>query len=257
MGTLLGFLFFISFIALVVGLISPKLVIRWGDNKTRKQVLLVYGLASLFFIVLGTIINPAKEEKNISSNSTASTTIGKASSDKTKKLPKATTTTLPSVATTTKPSQSTTTETKAKVVGILANSINHYKQLLSQGKSILGTTQYADANAGLTAMNDPNSAAVKFGAFKNGLDKGDNLNEYYNAYVQASDYLSSKNISGFEDILNDWNDNMGQADSDLHLWATHAVDWQISNYSNADLRRDEQKFLDDLSKASADIAKIK
>lgn len=44
-------LFFLSFVALILGLILPRLVIRWGQNekKTRKRVLLYYGGALIFF----------------------------------------------------------------------------------------------------------------------------------------------------------------------------------------------------------------
>jgi len=54
MNMLLGLLLLGSLIAMVVGLIKPGLVIRWGEQKTRPRVLMVYGgLFILLFVVLG------------------------------------------------------------------------------------------------------------------------------------------------------------------------------------------------------------
>ncbi len=65
MDALLGFLFFISFIALIVGLIKPKWVIRWGEP-TRKKALLTYGMAAIAFMVISAIFFPP--ETKIASN---------------------------------------------------------------------------------------------------------------------------------------------------------------------------------------------
>ena len=43
MDTLLVLLGLASLIAMIVGLINPGLVIRWGEKKTRPRVLMVYG----------------------------------------------------------------------------------------------------------------------------------------------------------------------------------------------------------------------
>ena len=66
MDALLGFLFFIAFIALIVGLINPRLVIRWGNQQSRKQVLLTYGIAAIAFMIISIIISPpaAKNDSN-------------------------------------------------------------------------------------------------------------------------------------------------------------------------------------------------
>lgn len=44
-------LFLLLVVALVLGLIKPTLVIRWGKNRNRKIVLIQYGLASLLAII--------------------------------------------------------------------------------------------------------------------------------------------------------------------------------------------------------------
>lgn len=54
----------LALLSLLVGLIKPKWVIRWGedDNKTRKNVLKYYGLASILFFVLSVATTPESEK---------------------------------------------------------------------------------------------------------------------------------------------------------------------------------------------------
>ena len=60
-STILAMLFVIALIAIVVGLIRPTLVIRWGEKHTRGHVLLYYGVG---VIVLG-ILGPAMESEDV------------------------------------------------------------------------------------------------------------------------------------------------------------------------------------------------
>lgn len=60
MDVLLGFLFFISLIALTIGIFSPKTVVRWGNDPTRKQVLLTYGIAAIAFMVISVALFPSE-----------------------------------------------------------------------------------------------------------------------------------------------------------------------------------------------------
>lgn len=55
MATLFTLLFLISFICLIIGLINPKTVIRWGiNNKTRKNALKYFGIPLIAsFIIVG------------------------------------------------------------------------------------------------------------------------------------------------------------------------------------------------------------
>src|SRR6056297_1560874 len=61
MDYLFFFLFFISlisFLALIIGLIKPSLVIRWRNNKNRKKVLIYYGFSMIIFLILSGVISP-------------------------------------------------------------------------------------------------------------------------------------------------------------------------------------------------------
>lgn len=56
LSSLTFLLFSISLILLIIGLIKPSVVIRWGKIKTRKRVLLFFGLPLLIsFIIFGII----------------------------------------------------------------------------------------------------------------------------------------------------------------------------------------------------------
>ncbi|NQS90560.1 hypothetical protein HQ584_12320 [Patescibacteria group bacterium] len=64
MQNFFGILFFLSLIGLIIGLISPKLVIRWGSKRTRGRVFLTYGLAMVVFLILvGVTAPPTEQEK--------------------------------------------------------------------------------------------------------------------------------------------------------------------------------------------------
>ncbi|MBM7623662.1 hypothetical protein [Sporohalobacter salinus] len=53
----ISFLFLFFILGLIIGLIKPKLVIRWGtEEKTRKEVLKYYGLGLLLYSFLYGIV---------------------------------------------------------------------------------------------------------------------------------------------------------------------------------------------------------
>lgn len=58
-------LLILSLVGLVVGLISPKLAIRWGSRRTRGRVLLTYGLAAVVFFILFGITAPPTQQPAI------------------------------------------------------------------------------------------------------------------------------------------------------------------------------------------------
>jgi hypothetical protein len=73
MDTIIALLFLISIILFIVGLISPKSGLFWlTTEKTRKKVLLFYGLSTLtLFVIIAIIAEPSeKKAKDISSTKT-------------------------------------------------------------------------------------------------------------------------------------------------------------------------------------------
>ena len=67
MDNLFLLLFLVSIVALVVGLIKPELVVRWGseEKKNRKSVLKVYGLAIIAFLILFSITTPSSNDEEV------------------------------------------------------------------------------------------------------------------------------------------------------------------------------------------------
>jgi hypothetical protein len=142
---------------------------------------------------------------------------------------------------------------KQKVAAILSASVAYYTQLFATGKATLGTTHYADANAGLKAFNDPNSAASQFGSFRtNNCLKNDPGANAISAYQEADNLYSGTS----PDALGNWNEDINTTVSDICLWAGDAVSWQIKEISTAKLHTDEQKVSNDIVKAQLDIKQI-
>jgi len=53
----------VCLVALIIGLISPKTVIKWGTKKTRGQAALIYGISMvIFFILAGVTASPTEEQ---------------------------------------------------------------------------------------------------------------------------------------------------------------------------------------------------
>ena len=52
------FILIIVFFVLIIGLIRPSIVIRWGSKKTRGRVLLYYGLGMILLTVIPDLLKP-------------------------------------------------------------------------------------------------------------------------------------------------------------------------------------------------------
>ena len=66
MDALLVLLGLASLIVMVVGLIKPALVIRWGEKKTRPRVLMIYGGLFIVLLVALGMTGNSNSEKNVS-----------------------------------------------------------------------------------------------------------------------------------------------------------------------------------------------
>ena len=101
MGEVFIFLFFLSFVILIVGLIKPRWILRWGEIQTRKRVLLIFGSVAIVCFALSNaflssvtleektakserqaIEEKAKEEKNREQAKTKLTEMGIAFTEK-------------------------------------------------------------------------------------------------------------------------------------------------------------------------------
>lgn len=140
---------------------------------------------------------------------------------------------------------------KAHVRQILTSSVDHYANLLSLGEQALGSTEYANANAGLAAFNDPNSAASRFSAYQKHVNPANDLS-FLQAFKKADSYFTAANEPA---AISQWRNDMSDAQGDLGAWVQDAVSWQIKEISTGKLQADLAKVEKDLAQARADAIK--
>jgi hypothetical protein len=140
---------------------------------------------------------------------------------------------------------------KQQVSADLNAGLAHYVDTWHQGQQILGTTQYADANAGLNAMSDPNSAASKFSAWRKTSGIEQDINTYLNAFNSADAFYSADTEP---QAISSYRDDMGTLQADISTWVTDAVGWQIHTTDNATMAQDVQTINTDISQVQSDIA---
>jgi hypothetical protein len=141
---------------------------------------------------------------------------------------------------------------KAHVQQILTASLDHYANLLSLGEQALGSTQYASANAGLAAFNDPSSAASRFSAYRKKSNPEGDLS-FLNAFKKADNYYTAANEPS---AISTWRDDVNDASVALNEWVNVAVGWQIREHTTLQLQTAEHKVTAALSKARLDVAKV-
>jgi hypothetical protein len=145
-----------------------------------------------------------------------------------------------------------TAAAKAKVRAALTASVDHYAQLLALGQRALGSSQYADANAGLAAFSDPNSAASRFRDYRTTANPEGDLS-FLGAFKRADSVYTAANEPN---SISTWRDDMDNAQSDLSTWVTLAAGWQIREHASAQLQAAAHKVDADLAKARRDLANV-
>lgn len=140
-----------------------------------------------------------------------------------------------------------------KAAQILTAATTHYAQVFAQGQQIVGTTQYPDGDAGLAALQDPNSAASKFSAWRQSSKVEQDVNTYMDAFSQAD---SGFDASDEPASISTWRDDVGNVQSDIAQWVQTAVSYQIATASQTDLDAAAAKVQTDLKTAQVDITAV-
>jgi hypothetical protein len=141
---------------------------------------------------------------------------------------------------------------RAKVVAILSDNNKHYADIFKQGQDILGTQQYPDGQAGLNAMEDPNSAASKFREYQKSPNPcGDFTSN--DAFKKADAYYNANNETNG---IRSWQNDSSPLSSDLCQWVHKAVDWQISSITTAQLKTYTDKVTQDLVVLANDVTDV-
>ncbi len=99
-------------------------------------------------------------------------------------------------------------------------------------------------------MNDPNSSARKFSAWRQ-TSKAETDVSYIDAFRQADALYNADNEPG---AISTWSNDMSNAQSDLVQWINVAVEWQISAKTTNDLTAAEGTFDQDMKQVQIDVA---
>jgi hypothetical protein len=232
-------LLLVSIVACLVGVVRPHLV---GMSSRKWAAMTFAGAAVVFFVLFG-----FTSQKPLTPTTTAAIQS-------------------PSPATTSPEAFGATQATSSKVGGQCASAAaiafadveTDYAKAYQDGKNALGSTQYADANAGLRALTIAGSAASKF----SGWQKTWRAYEpnFYNLIVQgyntASNCYSEVGVTEPASLAS-WRDGLAQLDADISAWVADATGWQIRETSGTKFSDDEAKVDTDFGMVQRDIDDVK
>jgi hypothetical protein len=143
-------------------------------------------------------------------------------------------------------------DAKVKARAALTAATEHYAAFLVQGQAAVGTTPYADSTAGLAAMNDSNSSASRFTAWRQSSNAEGDVSTYLNAFHKAQSDFGGQEPR----VVDTWQSDMDEVQIAIVLWVKTAVSWQISEKTKADLSAAATRVTTGIQKARADIAAI-
>jgi len=138
---------------------------------------------------------------------------------------------------------------KAEIRAILTASVDHYVAMLVQGERVLGSTQYPTSMAGVAAFSDPNSAASRFGDYRQHPNPEQDLS-FLQAFGRADHYFTAANEPT---AISTWRDDMLAATSAFSQWVNIAVGWQIHEYTTGQLQAAAAKVTRAFDRARRDI----
>jgi predicted 3-demethylubiquinone-9 3-methyltransferase (glyoxalase superfamily) len=145
-----------------------------------------------------------------------------------------------------------TAQQKGVLQKTMTDEMNHYNSLFTGGKAALGTEKYPDANAGLTAMDDPNSGASRFSKWRQ-----DSKAEQDVSYIDTIKQVEAMYTTNHRpDTVDTWRGDQPAMEDALIAWVKDAVSWQISDRTDAELAADEAAFHATAQTVQGDITKV-
>jgi hypothetical protein len=240
-------------------IVSPprRPMARWKKITIVAVAVPVLGLSIMFWVALAEVMsNPAAfrthapaptstTEAPTTTTTTPPTTTASSSS-----APPTTTTT--TTTTTTSAAPVASAQDRAAAAAILTASDQHYRDMFHQGQSIIGHTQYADAFAGLAAMDDPNSAAARFRDYRQNPGPERDLS-CDDAFSQADAHFTAATEP---QAISTWRDDLTPMTFDLIKWVSAVPDYQIRTKTQADVDALAAKVEQDLAKLDADAGAV-
>jgi hypothetical protein len=130
--------------------------------------------------------------------------------------------------------------------------VDHFATLFALGVQAVGTSQYPNANAGLSAMENPKSEASRFRAYQLTFDPiGDH--SYTSAFNAVSRFYT---LQDTPNSLSTWDVDMDNVAVALDKWVSNAPDWQISQLSTAKFQRLKVAVIVAIDRARAEISDV-
>jgi hypothetical protein len=142
----------------------------------------------------------------------------------------------------------------AHASAILKAALGHYVKVFTQGKAIVGTTQYPNAAARLTALQNPKSVASRFVAWRKSSGIQQDLATYTDAFRQAD---AGFNAADEPVSISNWLRDAGTLQSDIGQWINVVVSYQKSAASRKALRAATATVKADIITAQHDVGQVR
>jgi hypothetical protein len=143
---------------------------------------------------------------------------------------------------------------RGAAASILTVAGAHYRNVFTQGRVIAGTTQYAGGMAGLSAMEDPNSAAARFRDWRQSTRIEQDVSSYIEAFKQADAHFTADNEP---QAIGSWQDDIAAAQADISRWVSIATSYQIGQKTLGDLDQAAAKVNADFAKVDKDVSAVR
>jgi hypothetical protein len=142
----------------------------------------------------------------------------------------------------------------AHASAILKAALGHYVKVFTQGQAIVGKTQYPNAAARRTALQDPKSVASRFVAWRKSSGIEQDVATYTNAFRQAD---AGFNAADEPVSISNWLRDAGTLQSDISNWINVVVSYQTSAAKLKVLRAATATVKADISTAQHDVTQVR
>ena len=137
---------------------------------------------------------------------------------------------------------------------ILDAAVSYYANVFARGQAIAGTTQYPNAAARRTALNDPRSVASRFAKWRESSGIEQDISTYTHAFRQAD---AGFNVSDEPLSIGNWLRDTGNLQADISQWINVELSYQMSAASKTALRAAVTTVNTDINTTRHDVALVR
>jgi len=132
--------------------------------------------------------------------------------------------------------------------------VSYYANVFARGQAIAGTTQYPNAAARRTALNDPRSVASRFAKWRESSGIEQDISTYTHAFRQAD---AGFNVSDEPLSIGNWLRDTGNLQADISQWINVELSYQMSAASKTALRAAVTTVNTDINTTRHDVALVR